>query len=406
MEEEDDAREGFVNRSVKSDDGEDSKSVHSTISRVPIAWRLREIASRFRRIKDAPPPPGSHDPDKDNITALQRHLDMMEWVTDLFNRVPSDTASSVGEEPERFIYIPKLHGVKWRDLQPPPPPPPPFVPGADEPVHHTDYAVSFLTQEIPIRRRMPGANWVEEVDEVSPPTDIASERPEGVKSLPPVIYVNSLATRRLLTSITEVSVNVDAPRGQLVIYRPFKILVHFDSQIRKQLDEIDDLVAKAAPGPPNANNDVEADSLGKDDDERLDTENIIGETQSDGSSFVGPPNRVSLFRPASLKHHTYKELQEARADFATLVDFMDTFLLPLRKALENPNNMRVNFNELWHLYMPGSLVYVKDSGVPQKLWRVIQGTDGIIPGVRPIVGHSHPSFYKLGGMTDDGKSSP
>ncbi|KAF5502464.1 hypothetical protein CGCA056_v014281 [Colletotrichum aenigma] len=400
----DDAREEFVNGSASPDDDEDDRSVHSAVPRVAIGWRLRDIASRLRNFKNAPPQSGTAtpDPDKDNITTLQRHVEMMEWVSGLLNQVPSETASSIGEEPERFIYIPKLHGVKWRDFVVQPPP---HVPTGDEPTPHTHYAVSFLDGEFPNRRRVPGANWFEEIEEAPPPIDVASGRPEGVKSLPPVIHVNSLATRRLLASVTEVTINVDAPRGQLVIYRPYKILVHFDDQIRRQFAEIEDLISKAGRGPPARSGDANADSL-REKNEGIKTENVTGEKESDTSGAGKPLPRISLFRPARLKEHTYEELQEARADFAALVEFMDKFLSPLCKALKDAKEMRVSFNELWHLYMPGSLVYVKDPGVPQKLWRVIQGTDGRVGAFAPILHPTHPGFLKLGGRASASRASP
>ncbi|KAF4885537.1 hypothetical protein CGCFRS4_v011905 [Colletotrichum fructicola] len=113
-----------------------------------------------------------------------------------------------------------------------------------------------------------------------------------------------------------------------------------------------------------------------------------------------------LFTGDHWKKHTFDELQEAYRDFSGLVEFMDRFISPLRNALRDNDDMLVNFNELWHLYVPGSIVYVKDPSVPQKLWRVIQGTGGAWSPFQRDVTDSNLDFLRLGGMTGGTRISP
>ncbi|KAI8282246.1 hypothetical protein K4K56_011238 [Colletotrichum sp. SAR 10_98] len=122
----------------------------------------------------------------------------------------------------------------------------------------------------------------------------------------------------------------------------------------------------------------------------------------------GPPrlSEDSLFTRDKWKQHSPEELQEAYDDFSTFVAFVDRFITPLRKALKEVDDMNVNFNELWHLYVPGSMVYVKDPNVPQKLWRVIQGTGGGYSPLQPDTHDSHLDYLRLGGMAGATRVSP
>jgi hypothetical protein len=69
------------------------------------------------------------------------------------------------------------------------------------------------------------------------------------------------------------------------------------------------------------------------------------------------------------------EIQEALEDFRCLARFVNETLQPVRTYLQTEPTS-VNFNDLWHLFITGSLVYVKDKSTPQKVWRVIQATGG------------------------------
>ncbi|KAK1675565.1 P-loop containing nucleoside triphosphate hydrolase protein [Colletotrichum godetiae] len=98
-----------------------------------------------------------------------------------------------------------------------------------------------------------------------------------------------------------------------------------------------------------------------------------------------------IFTPAyAWNSLTREERQEASEDLGTLVSFMDEYILPLGKAIEaeGASDVRVHYQELWHVFKPGSIVYVKDPAVPQKLWRVVQACIRLGSGSLETQGHS------------------
>ena len=68
--------------------------------------------------------------------------------------------------------------------------------------------------------------------------------------------------------------------------------------------------------------------------------------------------------------------EEALNDLRCLIRFMDEYVKPLRDQIQQPGQRTVRFSELWHLFHPGQLIYVRDRDVPQKVWRVLQTTGG------------------------------
>lgn len=68
--------------------------------------------------------------------------------------------------------------------------------------------------------------------------------------------------------------------------------------------------------------------------------------------------------------------EEAMNDLRCLVRFMDEFIKPVRTQVQQPGQRSVRFSELWHLFQPGQLIYVRDRDVPQKVWRVLQTVGG------------------------------
>lgn len=68
--------------------------------------------------------------------------------------------------------------------------------------------------------------------------------------------------------------------------------------------------------------------------------------------------------------------EEAMNDLRCLVRFMDEFIKPVRDQIQQPGQRSIRFSELWHLFQPGELIYVRDRDVPQKVWRVLQSTGG------------------------------
>lgn len=68
--------------------------------------------------------------------------------------------------------------------------------------------------------------------------------------------------------------------------------------------------------------------------------------------------------------------EEALNDLNCLIGFMDEFLVPLRDQVQKCRRSEVRFSELWYVFKPGQLIYMKDKEIPQKVWRVLQVTGG------------------------------
>jgi len=72
-------------------------------------------------------------------------------------------------------------------------------------------------------------------------------------------------------------------------------------------------------------------------------------------------------------------------DLRALIKFFDERLNPERKRLANdPKDVR--YADLWFVFPAGSLIYVKDKGTPQKIWKIIQRTGGRRFLARPTSG--------------------
>nr|OQO20494.1 hypothetical protein B0A51_12123 [Rachicladosporium sp. CCFEE 5018] len=85
--------------------------------------------------------------------------------------------------------------------------------------------------------------------------------------------------------------------------------------------------------------------------------------------YVVSPNR-SEWSAFSLS-----ELKRAVDDLKVLVEFIEDYLNPVRNFLAS-DATAVSYGDLWHLFQPGTLVYLKYSSVPQKVYRVIQANGG------------------------------
>lgn len=68
--------------------------------------------------------------------------------------------------------------------------------------------------------------------------------------------------------------------------------------------------------------------------------------------------------------------QEAMNDLRCLIRFMDEYIKPVRDQLQQPSQRTIRFSELWHLFQPGQLIYVRDRDVSQKVWRVLHTSGG------------------------------
>ncbi|KAK2739363.1 AAA family ATPase [Colletotrichum kahawae] len=409
---------------------DDNESVDSAIQNEVIAHRLRNVASKWRsnkniitRAKPPPgiaPPPPPPDPDVTNIKVLRDHLTMMEWVTGLLEDAPSVASTASSNDVERVKCIPELKGIslfRWNGL----PPPPGWKP--------SDYAITYLAAEPQGSQRYTSFPRTDDDQEASSSAAISQAvRPHGIGHLPPQIRIYSLAVRKILTRLTDGKLGNNGYGVFVTIFRPYKVLVYHEQAIREQLLLLENLCVEA--GKTASQEDLNQQDgtvnvdASEDTEKHLDhqdglkdvsdnhEQNEQPQTEVDRSSTASDKSALPynlLFTHTNWQFHSHKELLEAHAEWSVLVGFMDKYVFPLRQALRDEDDMRVRFSELWHLYVPGDIVFVKDPNVTQKLWRVVQGTGGAPSPVSlpaPPPNTAQLDYLRLGGAAGIGKMVP
>ena len=212
--------------------------------------------------------------------------------------------------------------------------------------------------------------------------------------MPIRIRINSFPARQILFSLCDVDWN-HFRFGPLVIYRPFKVLAIHSNEINTELADIERIhterlesteLRKAVDEPhkdgkgqvvDGTSHEDKAHRQGVDDDvtnveDAVENEMPKTDDQPMAPELVGGMN---FFLGSNWDVLDTSEIQEALEDFRCLARFVNETLQPVRTYLQTEPTS-VNFNDLWHLFITGSLVYVKDKSTPQKVWRVIQATGG------------------------------
>ncbi|QGA16033.1 hypothetical protein EYB26_003700 [Talaromyces marneffei] len=196
---------------------------------------------------------------------------------------------------------------------------------------HTD--IMLISKEDPISqdKRNPGP------DQDHPP------RPER---LPERIRISSQRLGCFLGyEFANGSLAFGAGYSDLSILRPFKLLIYLDKQLRARVQALEKLHTEFQQG----------DLSHYDEKTAIHTDWIRG-------NWKGTP-------------YDLKDLTGILKDCRCLFEFIDKQLIPEQTRLAaGPETVR--FSDLWFLFPQGSLVYVKDSSVPQKIWKVIQASGG------------------------------
>jgi hypothetical protein len=217
---------------------------------------------------------------------------------------------------------------------------------------------------------------------------------DATASLPTRIRINSIWAQRILISILDVEDRWRYRVEPFVIVRPFKILAAQSVEIKAKFVEIEQNLAErrkkretsevAADEVPEPSNGTKG-TLGHDGASCQEDHNTcpaIEEANEDHISDTESQSRmqaryhsVNLFTGTNWDEVELSAVEEAVNDFRCVVDFVNDTLQPVRSYLQNEPSS-VNFNNIWHLFTTGSLVYVKARSTPQKIWKVIQATGG------------------------------
>lgn len=277
----------------------------------------------------------------------------MQWLL-------SEAASKPEPEPElddgtqdadvRAVATSELKVVTWTEWR-----------ISQGPVTESHSAIYLLSEEPPVRPTGLGIRSIHKMTKARQGTQNLEQEMKlrGGLTLPPRILIRSLPIMRILLGLCDDKLNFSRNEG-LIILRPFKIFEFLEQDIRARLDELHQ--ARYDQGPQAklltselANQVSNGDAKAAHTKSSFDIDTVFGS----GTDWT------------SLNHD---EKEEAARDFECLVSFIDQYIVPMKETLRTATE--VYFTQLWHLFSPGSLIYVKDKATPQKVWRVIQGTGG------------------------------
>lgn len=178
--------------------------------------------------------------------------------------------------------------------------------------------------------------------------ELSQVQQSDLKELPEKIRINSRRLQCLLDhDLWDGSLNY-ASGQPYTILRPFKILIYQEAKIRQRLYEFEEARQQSSPQTG---------------------EEYLNHFKSDPAPDDAPRERQDL------SSMTISELTGAINDFQCLVKFIDDYIKPVQHELQD-RPRQVRFSNLWYLFPPGSLIYVKDKNIPQKIWKVIQRTGG------------------------------
>lgn len=136
-------------------------------------------------------------------------------------------------------------------------------------------------------------------------------------------------------------------RTPLAILRPFKLLVYFDEAIRAKVTEFEAV--------------------------RKERHDLPEEEYLKGLSELTVEDKG--YSKEDWRGMSVPELTALIMDCRCLTRFMDETIRPAQAHLATgPETVR--FADLWFLFPQGSLVYIKGSSPPQKIWMVVQRTGG------------------------------
>lgn len=354
---------------------------------VPFGFGEQNLRSVARELRAKQAMTWGHLPPKvqnERTANFVDHLRTMTWMYETlkdFNRPPPPSSSGSGEYRERKPRIPEMRDCTWPEWG----------------YHQFDFAVDVLVEEEPSHRdtslsmAYPLHQPFSDEGTIDLKSVVLQPRIDGVKVLPDRIRINSLPVMRILTALTKGSLSTSMYQ---TIYRPFKILQWLEPNLRQRRSEIQVLYK----------NKSESEA------ETVDVQILPG-AEADvpaGSEVVAKPTMNPYERDEIIftsgydwKYLTLSELREAEMDLSVVLSFIDKYISPFRKTLQATGDFQVHYQELWHVFKPGTIVYVKDPSIPQKLWRVVQGRGG----QRPLYRRSGPknTHFQLGGDFDDTK---
>ena len=183
-----------------------------------------------------------------------------------------------------------------------------------------------------------------------PPPPYTGPRLDPPDQLPNRIRINSLRLQRLLVEERRAVGDSIGPgeltdvNSRLILFKPYKMLHYLETRIRDRLHNFEEARTKRWPGSEEEHT----------------------------AAYDEDPTCDQMYAPNPVDEMMFSDLTAWINDCRCLVQFIDRFMIPDRTRVADAVSTAgsIQFPDLWHAFPVGSLVYLKDENVPQRIWKV------------------------------------
>lgn len=199
----------------------------------------------------------------------------------------------------------------------------------------------------------------------------------GKRPVPERIKINSPLLKLILSQVLGIPVGAGEASG-FVLLRPFKALAYRENVLRDWLSALE----RKFSSPKK---DSDAAQTGRAADAELkSTSEIEGSVADHTSTIVNPESRQTDVGDTKTEPDTTgsddgdsendEKVEETRSEGAmehlrTLLQFIDSEIVPRRRFLESSSCKKVDFSDLWYLFRPGMEVIENDG---KQVYRVVK----------------------------------
>ncbi|KAJ8110742.1 hypothetical protein OPT61_g6491 [Boeremia exigua] len=298
-----------------------------------------------------------------------------------------DTASDSGDTPTEII--PRLNKVNWTQFM-------------NSVSGESQYTIDVLIGQVKTlwQRKQETLHLIEDglteqqLDQHLP--NLVTNLPDGLSDSKPISATHEsieqhtevperirINCKKLLATLRDVAGASNLSSGSAVLLRPYKFLVRHEKALRQRCYDLDVRHDSTEQEHPQQHHMSSGD---------------INAAQED----------PEIQKKTSVEHNT--ELEGLKC----LLEFMDTYLMPVYQRYRSELPKKISFRNLWYLYRPGDIVVTRTKAAsnkniklggsvmskgssiqsgkdgPPALWRVLSGTRG-----RPDLSTLHGSAYSF-----------
>ena len=302
------------------------------------------------------------------IHVMEERVSLIESKIRKMEKTDETVKSSKPKPKELHLpAIPELHFVKWFDFK--------HKYADDKKVYAIEVLVGnaryFHQYKIDEQiRKYVARGGIYESDSI-PQVSQADYTPGSLQEMPGRIRINS---HPLLAVLSHIAAKDWSMRPR-VLLKPYKLLVHFESEIREYLKKLEDKWAHAdIPQLHGRSAQVGSHSSAR-MDHQVDSHaeknaNVADAHRELGDNVEGASHRVPESMNSDIKTHAgvHEEKQlndfedilesyEALSGLKCLVRFMNRYLSPVLKHFNKASLKKIEFEDLWYLFKPGDEVY-------------------------------------------------